>query len=120
MARKNDEEKPANNLPEKEPETAPEFVERGWDHYSRKEYFRSEADFQKALDLLPDDVDTLYALGMTQHASGRLQEAVKTFEKTIQILESPSYVDSVRSHMLIRLARGHINRIQTGDWKLEV
>lgn len=100
------------------PQTADEFVESGWRHFSKKEYYRAEADFQKALEMDSDNVDTLYALGMAQQASGRPQDAIHTFEKVIQALESPDYPDHVRALMLTRLARGHISRMKTGDWKI--
>lgn len=103
------------------PETADALVESGWRHYSKKEYYRAEADFQKALEVTPDHPDTLYALGMTQQASGRSPDAIETFEKVIRILEQADEgqkIDPVRAHMMARLARGHINRIKTGDWQL--
>lgn len=100
------------------PQTEDEFVKSGWEHYSKKEYYRAEADFQKALDISPNNPDTLYALGMTYQASGRQPEAIRTFEKTIQVLENAGENDFVRAHMMTRLARGHINRIKTGDWNL--
>ena len=101
------------------PQTDDEYVKSGWEHYSKKEYYRAEADFQKALELTPDNVDTMYALGMTFQASGRQAEAIRTFEKTIQLLENVEEVDFVRAHMMTRLARGHISRMKTGDWNLD-
>ena len=93
-----------------------EFVESGWSHYSQKEYFRAESDFKKALDINPNNVDTQYALAMTLMASARQQEAVQAFEKVMRMLQNAEGTDFVRAHMLSRLAQGHINRIQTGDW----
>jgi len=100
------------------PQSAEEFVQSGWNHYSKKEYYRAEADFQKALELSPDHIDTLYALAMTFQTSGRQQEAIHTFERVLKGLAQLEEVDKVRAHMLGRLAQGHINRIKTGDWKL--
>lgn len=100
------------------PQTAEELVESGWSHFSKKEYYRAEADFQKALELSPDHIDTLYALAMTFQNSGRQQEAIHTFEKVINGLPQLEEADKVRAHMLGRLAQGHINRIKTGDWNL--
>ncbi len=119
MAKSNGEEK-ANNLQTiANPQTSPEFVESGWMHYSKKEYFRAEADFKKALDLSGDDPDTLYALALTYQASGRKQDAVRAFERVVDLLKSAPEEDVVRSHMLARLANAHINRIKTGDWQME-
>lgn len=101
------------------PQNEEEYVQSGWNHYTKKEYYRAEADFKKALEISPDNVDTLYALGMALQASGRQPEAIQTFEKVIKMLEDPGDENFVRAHMLTRLALGHINRIKTGDWKLE-
>lgn len=100
------------------PETAEDFVKSGWSHYSKKEYYRAEADFQKALELSPNHIDTLYALAMTFQTSGRQQEAIHTFERVLKELPQLEEADKVRAHMLGRLAKGHINRIKTGDWNL--
>jgi tetratricopeptide (TPR) repeat protein len=101
------------------PKTVDELIESGWSHYSKKEYYRAEADFQKALENQPENADTLYALGMAQQASGRTQEAIRTFEKVIQLLEKKKVEDPVRSLMLTRLSHGHINRMKTGSWDLD-
>lgn len=95
------------------------FVQSGWNHYVKQEYYRAEDDFKKALVISPDNVDTLYALGMTLQASDRQPEAIQTFEQVIRLLEEPDEENFVRAHMLTRLAHGHINRMKSGDWKLE-
>ncbi len=119
MAKQDSSAKPSEAVISPTPQTVDEFVESGWTHYSKKEYFRAEADFQKALEMSPGNVDVLYPLGMAQQASGRIQEAIHTFEKTIKLLEDTPLDNQARTHMLIRLAKGHINRMKTGDWKLD-
>lgn len=101
------------------PRDADQRIESGWRNYSKKAYDQAEADFKKALELDPDNVDTLYALGMTYQAAGRKQEAIQTFEKVLQLLERLKEENPVRALMLTRLAHGHINRMKTGEWKLE-
>jgi tetratricopeptide (TPR) repeat protein len=123
MAKKTVESKPATSdielLTAQSPQTAEEYYIRGWLHYTRKEYYRAEADLQKALELAPDHAEAMYALGMALSASGRQQEAIRVFEKTITMMEPLKAENRVRAHMVSRLARGHINRIKTGDWHLE-
>ncbi len=98
---------------------ADNLVESGWRHYSQKEYSQGIADFQKALELTPNNVDTLYALAMAQQAAGEKQESIETFTRVIHLLEDPQQgIDHTRALMLGRLARGHISRMQTGDWQL--
>lgn len=94
------------------------LVESGWQHYSRKEYFRAESDFQKALEISPDNADTVYALAMNYMASARQREAIQAFGKVLAMLQNPPDNNYVRAHMLSRLAQGHINHMQTGDWNL--
>lgn len=116
MARRNTQAKASEPEVVANPQSAIEFVESGWNHYSKKEYSQAELDFQKALELEPDNADTQYALAMTLMADARSDEAVKAFEKVISMLPALESKDPVRAHMLNRLAMGHINRIQTGDW----
>ncbi len=119
MAKQVGEEHAAEPTEPSTPKTADELIESGWNHYSKKEFFRAEADFQKALEIQPDNADTLYAMGMSQQAGGRNQEAITTFEKVIQLLEARKVEDPVRALMLTRLSNGHINRMKTGSWDLD-
>lgn len=100
------------------PVTAEDFFARGWTHYSKKEFFRAESDFRKTLDLAPNLPDGIYALAQTLQASGRATEAVEAYENLLRIIANPAEADQVRHHMLARLAKGHINFIKSGDWKL--
>jgi tetratricopeptide (TPR) repeat protein len=99
-------------------QAALEYFESGWSHYASKDFDRSQANFLKALEIQPDYVDALYGLGMVYQASGRQQEAIAAFEKVIALLQNSPEVESVRARMLTRFARGHINRITTGDWQM--
>ena len=94
-------------------------MQREWSHYSKKEYFRAEADFRKGLELSPGQPDYQYALAMSLQASGRSQESIKAFEESIQMMQNASEENHVRYLMLTRLARGHISRIKTGEWKID-
>jgi tetratricopeptide (TPR) repeat protein len=119
MAKKTPKKITAPPIPS-EPKTGDDFAQRGWSHYSKKEFFRAESDFRKALEFTPDHPDYLYGLALTLQASGRSQEAVQVFEKLVELLENPTEENKVRYLMLTRLACGHVNRIKTGDWKMEV
>src|SRR5512133_1301538 len=97
MAKQVGEERAVEPTEPSTPKTVDELIETGWNHYSKKEYYRAEADFQKALEDQPENADTMYAMGMSQQASGRTQEAIRTFEKVIQLLENRKVEDPVRS-----------------------
>ncbi len=119
MAKEIGQEKAIEPTEPSEPREADQLIESGWKYYSQKEYNQAENEFKKALEITPDNVDTLYALGMTQQAAGREQDSIQTFEKVIQLLGKLKEKDPVRALMLDRLSHGHINRMKTGDWKLE-
>ncbi len=119
MLKKTDETKTTKTTAETSPQIDKEFSESGWTHYSKKEYYRAEEDFQKALEKDPANIDALYGLGMTYQASNRKSEAIHSFEKVLFYIEGSAEINKARALMLTRLARGHINRINTGDWSLE-
>ncbi len=119
MAKQIGEERAIEPTEPSTPRPADALIESGWSHYSKKEYYRAEEEFKKAIDIEPDNVDTIYALAMSQQASGHSPEAIDTFEKVIRILEANKVEDPVRSLMLTRLALRHISRMKTGDWKLD-
>jgi tetratricopeptide (TPR) repeat protein len=100
------------------PGAVDEYEKRGWAHYTKKEFYRAEEEFRKALEVDPGSTDVRYAMGMAMQASGRMDEAVKTFEQVIHELQASGDTDPVRAKMVMRLAKGHINRIRTGEWNL--
>lgn len=102
------------------PQTAEDFAERAWQNYSRRAYEQAQADFRRSLDLNPDNADVMYALGLCLAADGKSQEAISTFDDVIEYLSNRITDETrVRYYMLIRLSRGHINRIKTGEWRLQ-
>jgi Tfp pilus assembly protein PilF len=119
MAKEIGQEKAVEPTEPSEPRVADELVESGWHHYAQNEFDQAEEDFKKSLEITPHNADTMYALAMTQQAARRSQDAVQTFQKVIQLIDMYKEEDPVRALMLTRLANGHINRITTGDWKLD-
>ncbi len=59
MAKEVGEQKAIEPTDPSTPLTKDALIESGWHHYSKKEYYRAEADFQKALETNPDNADTL-------------------------------------------------------------
>jgi Flp pilus assembly protein TadD len=101
-----------------DPVTAEDFFSRGWTHYSKKEFFRAESDFRKSLELSPNNVEATFALAQSLQASGRPVDATAEYETLLALLANPPEANRVRYYMLARLAKGHINLIKSGDWKL--
>jgi len=104
------------------PTTAADFRKRGWAYHARGQYTEAEADFRKALELAPDDVETLYALGLCLKQQERANEAAEVFRQVVSRLENVETDDALeraRVGMLHRLALGHVNELTKGDWDLE-
>jgi tetratricopeptide (TPR) repeat protein len=99
------------------PTTATEYVRRAWLFYANHNYEKSIDDFYRALDSDPENVDTVFGLGLALKADGKKEKAVETFEKTLTMMSTLE--DHIRAQMLKRLTIGHINQIKTGDWNLE-
>ncbi len=102
-----------------DPQNVADYLRRGYAFYARSRFAEAEADFQKAIQFDPKAVDAYYALGMAQKAQKHKEESIRTFEKVINLIDSGAIENQVRAHMLRRLAQGHINEINGGDWNLE-
>jgi tetratricopeptide (TPR) repeat protein len=102
-----------------EPDDVDGYVRRGWMFHSRGMQDRAESDFQKALARQPDSVDATYVLGLVFKAQERNQEAIKAFQRVVELLDGGVLENKTRVTMLRRFALGHINEITTGDWNLE-
>ena len=114
-------DKPAKNKAQNsaqeiiEPASPQEFLKRGWTFYGRNMYQEAAKDFLNAI--ASEDVDSYYALGLTQKALKKSADAIQTFQKTLSLVENLE--DVVKAHMLRRLIIGQINQITSGDWNLE-
>ncbi len=102
-----------------EPRTADEYYRRGLANFARKQYVGAEDDLEEALALKNDLLDACYVLGMVQKAQGKDQEAIQAFHRVLSIIESEADNHAAKFDMLRRLALGHINVINQGDWNLE-
>jgi tetratricopeptide (TPR) repeat protein len=110
---------PENTQSPQNPQNYSDYYREGWLLHSDGKQEQAETAIRKALALQPEAVDGHYVLGLILKTQGRNREAVETFEKTLELLERGLVQDATRKAMLRRLTKGHINRIQTGDWNLE-
>jgi tetratricopeptide (TPR) repeat protein len=106
-----------NEIPQ--PQSSMEYLRRGYAFYARSLFPEAEDDFRKAIELDPEAVDAVYALGMALKAHGRHEESIQVFKQVLSLLNAGAVADRVRADMLRRLAVGHINFITSGDWNLE-
>lgn len=109
-----------DQTPTNEPKTAQDFLRLGWtQHAGEKKYASAEESFRRAISLHPNLVDAHYALGLALKALGRNAEAIHAFQKVTSLLDDGVLEDRVRAGMLRRLAIGHRNQLEKGDWDLE-
>ncbi len=95
--------------------TGPEdLYHQGWHAYAEAKYDEAIRQFQQALANKPGEVDVLYALGMSYEAAGNAHEAIQAYQNVLANL--PDVSNRVRAGMVGRLAKGHISKINTGDW----
>jgi tetratricopeptide (TPR) repeat protein len=102
----------------KNPSTASEYINKGWEQKSSGKLDEAEASFRKAISLESRSVEAYYGLALILKIQDRRQESIKSFEKVIELINS-SDEDKVRGKMLQRLSKGHINQLSCGDWNLE-
>ncbi len=99
-----------------DPQSAEAQSNLGWWHYGSGQWAEATKAFTDALRLDPNLADAAYGLALTYKASGAKALAVERFEQAVQALGALD--DKPRAKLLTRLARGHINVIQSGHWKL--
>jgi tetratricopeptide (TPR) repeat protein len=88
----------------------------GWGFYGQRRYDEAIKALQHAVSLDSRSIDAHYGLGLAQKEAGAKQEAVETFQTVIKL--AGELENAVRGQMLARLAQGHINLIQVGNWQL--
>lgn len=108
-----------NPADQPEPQDVAGYIRRGFAFYSRKEYLRAEQDFKHAIELDTSSIDAFYGLGMVMKFQKHVEDSVKTFQKTLELIAGGAVTDRTRAAMLRRLVLGHINELTIGDWNLE-
>ncbi|MCC7361622.1 MAG: tetratricopeptide repeat protein [Anaerolineales bacterium] len=89
----------------------------GWGLYGQRLFDESVRAFEAALALDNLYVDAHYGLALTLKESGAPAKAVSEFQAVLKL--APQMDNTVRAGMLARLARGHINQIESGNWRLD-
>ncbi len=98
------------------PKSADAHANLGWGFYGEDKWDDAVREFSEALKLEPGHIEALYGLALTRKSAGAKVEAVNSFNAAIAQL--PTLQDQTRINVLRRLATGHINQIQSGEWKL--
>ncbi|NIM92649.1 MAG: hypothetical protein GTO18_02905 [Anaerolineales bacterium] len=87
----------------------------GWALYDRGYFQDALIVHSESRELFPDEVEIYYALAMTQKMSGRVDDAVQSFQMVLRLLDQREYSDSLS--MIRRFTMGHINMIKHGKWE---
>jgi tetratricopeptide (TPR) repeat protein len=96
-----------------------DLIQKGWSLHAGGEDDAAEESFRKALTVDSNSIEALYGLALTLKSQGRRKDTVQVFEQIVSLLDNRHDQDLVRSNMLRRLAKAHIQQIQSGDWNLE-
>ncbi len=102
-----------------EPVTVDDYQNRGMAYYARKLYKEAEVDLIKASQLDRNNIDAFYSLGMVLKAENKKDEAIAAFTQVINLIRARPDASQVKFGMIRRLALGHINELNLGDWNLE-
>jgi tetratricopeptide (TPR) repeat protein len=102
-----------------EPASADEYQRRGMAFYARKQFDAAVTDLKKAISLDNNHIDSYYSLGMVLKALDRKEEASDAFKQVLSLIKANPNPDTTKYDMLRKLALGHINEMNLGDWNLE-
>lgn len=102
---------------ERNPRDLNNHLRLGWILYGEDRVDEAIEIFQGAQDRFPKDIEVLYALALAYKKTGKGQEALRTFQGVIKSAEVLD--DKTRAAMLRRLAIGHTNVLERGDWDLK-
>ena len=94
-----------------------EIISSGWVLKTEGKLDEAEKAFRQAIALDQTSVEAYYGLGMTLKGQDRRQDSIKCFENVLDLINE-HVEDRSRAAMLKRLANGHINQLNSGDWGL--
>ncbi len=103
----------------KQAKTYEDYFREAWLRHATKDEDAAEENFRKAIALNPQSADAYYGLGLVLKAQDRRQEAISAFQQVVDSLNPESEENRSRTHILRRLAIGHMNMLRSGDWDLE-
>ena len=111
MFRRKESKEVEDQVEQLDPQSAEDFLRRGWINYSKGENQAAEADFNQALSMNANLVDAQYGLGMNYKASGDHEQALTAYQKVLKLLEDGAEEDRIRADMLEKLTRVHLAQL---------
>jgi len=103
----------------KKNESVNELIAKGWSYHANGAEEDAENYFRAAAEKDGRSIEAHFGLALVLKSQGRRKEAASTFDQVVALLDKHVISDKGRSTMLRRLAKAHINEIETGDWNLE-
>lgn len=101
---------------EQNPTDLNKHLRLGWAYYGEDRLDEAIDAFRDAKNRFPEDIEVLYALALAYKKAGNKKEALGIFRNVIEA--ASKLQDQTRGAMLRRLAIGHANVLETGDWDL--
>jgi tetratricopeptide (TPR) repeat protein len=101
---------------ERNPTDLKKHLRLGWAYYGEDKLDEAIEAFRNAKDRFPEDIEVLYALALAYKKSGKGDDALGYFRRVIEF--ATNLDDQTRGAMLRRLAIGHSNVLEQGDWDL--
>ena len=87
------------------PDESGAYLYRGIVYFNRQDYGAAEGDFNQAIRFAPESPAAYYDLALTQHKTGRLKDAHKSYEA--MIARNPEFMQAWYNRGLIELAQKH-------------
>jgi tetratricopeptide (TPR) repeat protein len=75
------------------------YYNRGLSYACLERYAEAQADILKVIELKPDFAEGYYILGLTKEYTGKLQEAIKAYEKALEL--NPNFKDAQNRKELV-------------------
>jgi tetratricopeptide (TPR) repeat protein len=101
---------------ERNPTDVKKYLRLGWAYYGEDRLDEAIETFRNAKHRFPEDIEVLYALALANKKAGNGEDALGIFRNVIE--STKSLQDQTRGAMLRRLAIGHANVLERGDWDL--
>jgi Flp pilus assembly protein TadD len=99
------------------PDDVDAWLRLGWARYGADHPIPAEQAFERAAALRPDDPEPPFGLGLALKRQVKKEPAIRAFRRAADL--TPSLTDRARASILRRLALGHINYLERGEWDLE-
>jgi cytochrome c-type biogenesis protein CcmH/NrfG len=100
-----------------QPDQVDGWLRLGWARYGSARWEAAEQAFRTAHRLAGSDPEPPFGLGLALKKQGKKPEAIRFFREAAE--RTTSVADRARAAILRRLALGHVNFLEQGEWNLE-